>query len=393
MAKVILEKGREQKNLDGHPWVYRTEIAGIEGRPAAGDEVAVEDWRGRFLGKGFFNPVSMITVRLFTRQRNEEINADFWHRRIAAAWDYRQKVLAGADTDSYRVIFGEADFLPGLIADKYAGCLVVQTLSAGTDRHLNTIAEILDVLVRPKAIYERNDSPTRDLEGLERRSGFLMGQVEPPVMITENGLKFWVDVVAGQKTGHFLDQRENRAAVRPLAGGGRVLDCFCHTGGFGLHAAFYGAREVLGLDVSAEAVKMAWDNARLNGLENTCTFKTANVFDALRELDRDGEKFDTVILDPPAFVKSRRALEGAVRGYKEINLRAFKILVPGGFLVTCSCSYHMPEDLFLKTVIEAAKDARRTVRIIARRGQAPDHPWLAGYDESHYLKCFILQAL
>jgi len=393
VAKIVLEKGREQKTLDGHPWVYRTEIAGIEGRPAAGDVVAVEDWRGRFLGKGFFNPVSMIGVRLFTRQRGEDIDTGFWYRRLAAAWNYRQKVLAGAPTDSFRAVFGEADFLPGLIVDNYAGCLVIQTLSAGVDRHIQDIAEILDGLVRPKAIYERNDSPTRDLEGLDRRSGFLKGQIEQPVMISENGLKFWVDVVKGQKTGHFLDQRENRAAIRPLVSGGRVLDCFCHTGGFGLHAAFYGAREVLGLDASAEAVKMARDNARLNGLENTCTFTTANVFDALRELDRSGEKYDAVILDPPAFVKSRRALEGTVRGYKEINLRAFKILVPGGFLVTCSCSYHMPEELFLKTVIEAAKDARRTVRVIARRGQAPDHPWLAGYDESNYLKCFILQAL
>ncbi len=393
MAKVILEKGREQKTQEGHPWVYRTEIARIDGNFAPGDVVAVEDWRGRFLGKGFFNPLSVISVRLLTRQKDEEINTDFWLRRLEAAWQYRQKVLAGAATDSFRVVFGEADFLPGLIVDKYAGCLVIQTLSAGIDRHIQTIAEILDGLARPKAIYERNDSSTRDLEGLERRSGFLKGWIEQPVTITENGLKFLVDVVKGQKTGHFLDQRENRAAIRPLVGGGRVLDCFCHTGGFGLHAAFFGAREVLGLDVSAEAVKTAQDNARLNGLENTCTFKAANVFDALREMDRDGEKYDAVILDPPAFVKSRRALEGAVRGYKEINLRAFKILAPGGFLVTCSCSYHMPEELFLKTVIDAARDARRTVRIVARRGQAPDHPWLAGYDESRYLKCFILQAL
>jgi len=393
MAKIILEKGREQRILPGHPWVYRTEIARIAGTARPGDIVEVEDWRGKFVGKGFFNSSSMIAVRLLT-QKDEEINADFWRQRIEQAWKYRQTVLSEANTDSFRVIFGEADFLPGLIVDKFASCLAVQTLALGIDRVKNLLAEILDEIIKPEAIYERNDAPVRELEGLELRRGFLKGKLEPPlVIISENGLQICVNIAEGQKTGYFLDQRENRAAIRPLVKGARVLDCFCHTGGFSLHAAKYQAREVIGLDISEEAIKMAEHNARLNGLENVCTFKTANVFDALRELDKSKEKFDAVILDPPAFVKSRKALEGAVRGYKEINLRALRILTPGGFLVTCSCSYHMPEELFIKTVISASQDVRRRIRIIERRGQPPDHPWLAGYDESKYLKCLIIQAL
>lgn len=394
MAKVILEKGREQRLQPGHPWVYRTEIARIIGTFEPGDIVDIEDWRGRFIGKGFLNPSSMISVRLLTQKQDEEINTAFWRRRLEQAWKYRQTVLVEANTDSFRVVFGEADFLPGLIVDKFASCLVVQTLALGIDRFKNTLIEILDELIKPEVIYERNDAPVRELEGLELRCGFLKGKLEPPlVTINENGLQICVDIARGQKTGYFLDQRENRAAIRPLVRGARVLDCFCHSGGFSLHAAKYGAREVTGLDISAEAIKMAEYNARLNNLENICTFKPANVFDALRELDKAKEKFDVVILDPPAFVKSRKAIEGAVRGYKEINLRALRILSTGGFLVTCSCSYHMPEELFLKTIIDASTDARRRIRIIERRGQPPDHPWLAGYDESHYLKCLFIQVL
>ncbi|WP_173297835.1 class I SAM-dependent rRNA methyltransferase [Thermanaeromonas sp. C210] len=393
MARVRLKRNEEMRVKDGHPWVYRTEIEEIYGSFEPGDIVEVEDNRGRFLGRGYINPVSMITVRLLTYQRDEEVDESFWRRRLLAAWNYRQQVLKGADTDSYRVVFGEADFLPGLIVDKFGPYLVFQTLALGIDRFRETLVELLDDIIKPDGIYERNDAAVRELEGLELRTGFLKGRFDPLVTIRENGIKLYVDMARGQKTGYFLDQRENRAAIRPLVGGARVLDCFCHTGSFSLHAASFGAREVLGLDISEEAVAMARRNAALNGYEGICSFEVANVFDALREMDRSGERYDVVILDPPAFVKSRKALEGAVRGYKEINLRAMKLLSPGGFLVTCSCSYYMPEDLFWGVVFSAARDARRRLRLVARRGQAPDHPVLMGYDESRYLKCLFFQVL
>lgn len=388
-----LRRGEEERLKNGHPWVYRTEIASINGTYTPGDIVAVEDYRGRFIGRGYINPASMITVRILTYSRKEEIDTAFWRRRLTAALDYRRRVLAGTGTDAYRVVFGEADFLPGLIVDKFGSYLVVQTLALGIDRFKETLVEILDELLRPAGIYERNDAPVRELEGLELRTGFLKGPFDPLVIIQENGLKFYVDLAGGQKTGYFLDQRENRAALQSLVRGARVLDCFCHTGGFSIHAAHYGAWEVLGLDISLEAIATARRNAVLNGVDNLCSFEEANVFDALREFERRKERFDVVILDPPAFVKARKALEGAIRGYKEINLRAMKLLSPGGFLVTCSCSYHMPEDLFLEVIQDAALDAHRRLRLLAKRGQAPDHPILLGYDESHYLKCLLLQVI
>ncbi len=388
-----MRRGEERRIKKGHPWVYRTEIETIKGACQPGEIVIVEDYRGRFIGRGYINPASMITVRLLTYSRDEEIDTAFWQRRLAAALDYRRKVLANTGADAYRLVFGEADFLPGLIVDKFGPCLVIQTLALGIDRYKDTIVQILDEIIQPDAIYERNDAPVRELEGLELRSGFLKGSFDPQVVIRENGLKFCVDLVAGQKTGYFLDQRENRAALHPFVKDARVLDCFCHTGGFSIHAAHYGAREVLGLDISGEAIAMAHRNAALNGYSDLCSFKEANVFDALREMERRGEKFDVVILDPPAFVKARKALEGAIRGYKEINLRAMRILTPGGFLVTCSCSYYMPEDLFIEIIQEASLDARRRLRLLARGGQAPDHPVLLGYDESRYLKCLFLQVI
>ncbi len=393
MAKVRLKRNEEKRLQAGHPWVYRTEIEEIYGPFEPGDIVEVEDSRGKFIGRGYINPASMITVRLLTYERAEEINEAFWRRRLSAAWNYRQKVLQGADTDSCRVVFGEADFLPGFIVDKFGPYLVVQSLALGIDRFQETLVKLLDELIQPEGIYERSDAAVRKLEGLELRTGFLKGNFDPVVIIRENGIRFYVDIAQGQKTGYFLDQRENRAAIRPLVAGARVLDCFCHTGSFSVHAARYGAREVLGLDISEKAIEMARRNAALNGYEDICSFKVANVFDALREMERSGERYDVVILDPPAFVKSRKALEGAIRGYKEINLRAMKLLPPGGFLVTCSCSYHMPEDLFLKVVFSAARDARRRLRLLARRGQAADHPVLFGYEESSYLKCLFLQVI
>lgn len=393
MARVRLKEGEEKRLRAGHPWVYQTEIDEIHGVFEPGDIVEVEDGRGKFIGRGYINPASMITVRLLTYQRNEIINEDFWRRRLSAAWNYRQKILQGEDTDSCRVVFGEADFIPGFIVDKFGSYLVVQSLALGIDRWQETLVNILDELIKPEGIYERNDAPVRELEGLQLRTGFLKGDFDPVVVIRENGIRFYVDIALGQKTGYFLDQRENRAAIRPLVSGRRVLDCFCHTGGFSIHAAHYGAREVLGLDISEKALEMARHNATLNGYQDICSFEAANVFDALRELEHSGEKYDVVILDPPAFVKSKKAIEGAIRGYKEINLRAMKVLKQGGFLVTCSCSYHLPEELFLQVVTSAARDARRRLRLVARRGQSADHPVLFGYDESYYLKCLILQVI
>lgn len=392
MITVYLAKGRQARIEAGHPWVYQTEIDRVEGTFRGGEIVDVLDYRGRFLGRGYINPRSTIAVRILTR-RKEEIDREFFQRRILAAWEFRRKLLLEGASDSCRVIFGEADFLPGLIVDKFADYLVVQTLTLGIDRWKDVIVDVLDEIIRPKGIYERNDVSVRELEGLEQRTGLLKGEFEPRVVISENGLRLYVDVANGQKTGYFLDQRENRAAIKNFVRGARVLDCFCYTGSFALHAAMYGAATVEGIDFSEAAVEMAKANASLNGLADRCSFRVGNAFDELRALDRAGATFDVVILDPPAFTKSKAALEGAIRGYKEINLRAMRILRPGGFLITCSCSYHLTEDLFLAVVREAARDAKRTLRLVELRRQAKDHPILLGYDESYYLKCLILQVL
>lgn len=392
MAVVHLTRDRGKRVESGHPWVYQTEIDRVEGDYTPGDIVDVVDHRGRFLGRGYINPISMITVRIMTTQR-ERVDGEFLRGRIEAAWRLRRDVLEDENSDSCRVVFGESDFLPGLIVDKFADQLVIQTLALGIDRWKDVIVEALDEIVRPRGIYERNDVPVRELEGLEQRKGWLRGSFDPTIVIRENGLRLHVDFANGQKTGYFLDQRENRASIKEFARGARVLDCFCYTGSFALHAAMYGAKDVIGIDISDDAIKMAERNAALNGLENRCTFIAGNVFDELRSLDRAGRTFDLVILDPPAFAKSKSGLDGAIRGYKEINLRAMRILSPGGFLATSSCSYHVSESLFLEVVREAARDAKRMLRLIEMRRQARDHPILLGYDESYYLKYLILQVV
>ncbi|MGB9919797.1 MAG: class I SAM-dependent rRNA methyltransferase [Moorellales bacterium] len=372
--------------------MYQTEIASIKGDWEPGDLVEVLDEQGRFLGRGYFNPTSTIAVRLLTR-RKEAVDRGFFHRRLVRAWEYRRRLLSGLDTDAVRVVFAEADFLPGLIVDKFADHLVLQTLTLGMERWKSTLAELLDELFRPRGLYEKNDAGVRAREGLSPQQGWIKGGPDPIVTIREHGLRFYVDLVRGQKTGYFLDQRENRAALRGLVEGARVLDAFCYTGGFALHAAACGAREVLALDLSEEAVALAEANARLNHLADRCRFYVANAFDELRNLERAGESFEVVILDPPAFTKSKSALEGAWRGYKEINLRAMRLLAPGGFLITSSCSYHLPEEQFLEVVRAAARDARRTLRLVEMRRQSRDHPVLLEYPESYYLKCLILQVL
>ncbi|MBE3587208.1 MAG: class I SAM-dependent rRNA methyltransferase [Thermoanaerobacteraceae bacterium] len=389
MAVVKLTRGQPHRVLHGHPWVYGTEVSDIHGHFKPGDVVEVVDHRGRFVGRGYINPASQILVRLLTRKQGEKIDRAFFHRRLTAALDYRRRVVR--DTNACRLVYAEADFLPALIVDRFGDYLSVQTLALGMDVHKQTLVDLLDGLVEPAGIYERNDVPVRELEGLPLKTGFLKGHFNPVVEIEENGLKFLVDLAGGQKTGYFLDQRENRLALQGLAEGARVLDCFCHTGTFSVYAAHFGAREVLGIDVAADALEMAGENAARNGFRSVCTFREGNAFDELRAMDRAGERFDLIILDPPAFTKSREALEGAARGYKEINLRAMKLLPPGGFLVTCSCSYHMTEDLFLQVLLDAARDVGRQLRLVELRRQARDHPMLLASPETYYLKCFVLQ--
>lgn len=389
MAVVKLAGNMRHRSVSGHPWVYRTEVDNITGDYEPGDIVEVIDPKGKFLGRGYINPASQILVRILTRDRTEEINIDFFAKRIRAALDYRRRVVSG--TDSYRLIFAEADFLPALVVDKFGDYLVIQTLALGIDKYKDEIAVILDDLLKPAGIYERNDAAVRELEGLPLKAGFLKGPFNPLVEINENGMVFQVDLAGGQKTGYFLDQRENRTALRGIAEGARVLDCFCHTGTFSVYAARYGAKEVKGIDIAAPALALAEKNASKNGFSGICTFREGNAFDELRSLERNKEKYDLIILDPPAFTKSRRALEGAVRGYKEINLRAMKLLPPGGFLVTCTCSYHMSESSFLDVINDAANDANRRLRLVELRRQSRDHPMLLASAETHYLKCAYLQ--
>jgi 23S rRNA (cytosine1962-C5)-methyltransferase len=387
MAKIMLAKNKEMRVESGHPWIFRSDIQHVAGNPQPGDIVEVYSHQNRFLGKGYYNPVSQITIRMLTRQ-DEDINREFLYQRILRAWEYRQKV---ADTESCRVVFAESDFLPALIVDKFSDILVVQTLALGIDRYKAEIVDILSEIIQPRGIYERNDVPVRELEGLPQQKGFLSAPFDTRVEMVENGIKFLVDVENGQKTGFFLDQKENRAALKPLVKNGRVLDCFSHTGSFALHAAYYGAREVVGVDISAHAVACAEHNARLNGLEQTARFKEANAFDLLRNYADQKERFDTVILDPPAFTKTKSAVEGAVRGYKEINLRAMKLINEGGFLVSCSCSQHIDNGLFMNILHEAARDAKRAVRLIEFRSQAKDHPILMASRETQYIKCALMQ--
>ncbi len=389
MAKVILKKGEEDRLLMGHPWVFGNEVRIIEGAVVPGDIVDVHDFKNNYIGSGYINPNSKILVRLLTRE-HEEINRDFFRKRIRQAWDYRRKLV---DTSSCRVIFGEADFLPALIVDKFGDYLSIQTLSLGIEKYKDIILELLEEILEPKGIYERNDVQIREKEGLEQKKGFIKGPFDTTVEIMENEVKLLVDIANGQKTGYFLDQRENRAALKPFVKDARVLDTFTHTGGFALHAAYYGAKEVTAVDISEHAIEYVKRNAELNGLQDKIKGVVGNVFDVLKEYQTTNEKFDVVILDPPAFCKTKSAVEGAYRGYKDINLRGMKILKPGGFLVTCSCSHYMYPGLFMEMLQDAARDAKRMVRQVEFRTQAKDHPVLYGSDESMYLKCVILQVM
>jgi len=390
MVEVTLLRGRERRPLAGHPWIYRGELERIRGDPQPGEQVRVKDSRGRFVGMGYINPYSQITVRLLSWEE-EAIDEAFLRRRMQKALEYRKRVVT--DTDSFRVIYGEGDLLTGLIVDRYGDLLVLQTLTAGMERLKETIVQILIELLSPKGIYERNDAPSRLLEGLEIKKGPIYGQFDPVVQIREGGVKFWVDVAEGQKTGFFLDQRENRLALRGYAAGRELLDGFCYSGGFALNALSAGAASAVGIDLSPAALNLARRNAEANGLADRCTFKEANAFDELRAYERAGRRFDMVILDPPAFTRGKEAVAGAIRGYKEINLRAMRLLREGGILLTCSCSYHLDAETFLQVLQSAALDARKRLRLLEFRTQARDHPILMGVRETRYLKCAILEVV
>ena len=394
-AIVTLKKGEGRMLKSGGLWIFDNEIASILGSFEDGDIVAVHDFDGYGLGKGFINRNSKIRVRIMTRNRHQEIDEAFLKMRVQEAWDYRKKV---SDTGSCRVIFGEADFLPGLVIDKFSDVLVVQSLALGIDRLKDQIVELLkEVLaadgIKIRGVYERSDANERTKEGLPKVKQFIGEEFNTNIEIVENSVHYMVDVVNGQKTGFFLDQKYNRLAMQRICKGKKVLDCFTHMGTFALNAGIAGASEVTGLDISEYAVAQAEANARLNHLENTVHFRCANVLDELPKLAAAGEKYDVVILDPPAFTKSREATKNAIKGYREINMKGLKLVKDGGYLATCSCSHFMTQELLAKTVKEAAKATHKRLRQVEFRTQAPDHPILWAADESYYLKFFIFQVV
>ena len=395
MPAIRLKRGEGRSFKAGGPWIYDNEISEIVGQPADGDVIRIEDYNGYPLGVGFLNRASTITVRVLSRKADTVIDEAFLEMRVRAAWQYRKDTV---DTSSCRIIFGEADFLPGLVVDKFSDVLVVESLALGIDRMKSTILKLLvDILAEDgiaiRGIYERSDAKVRLKEGMERVKGFLSEPFDPVVEIVENGVRYQVDVAEGQKTGFFLDQKYNRLAIQPLAKGGRVLDCFTHTGAFALNAAKGGAREVLGVDASQLGVDQATRNAELNSMSDRVRFECHDVFELLPALEKQGEKFDLVILDPPAFTKSRASVKKAVTGYREINLRGIKLVKNGGYLATCSCSHFMTPELLAKTIGEAARDAHRRLRQVEYRTQAADHPVLWGADQSLYLKFYIFQVM
>lgn len=390
---VTLKKGEGRTLKAGGAWIYDNEIQSITGSFTDGDLVTVHDFDGFFLGYGFLNTRSKIAVRIMTRRKDAVIDDAFLEARVQAAWDYRKQVI---DTASCRLIFGEADFLPGIVIDKFSDVLVVESLALGIDRLkpqiLEAVRRVLSkdgILIR--GVYERSDAKVREQEGMERYKGFLGEPFDTKVEIVENGVRYMVDVQDGQKTGFFLDQKNNRAAIQKLCRGGRVLDCFTHTGSFALNAGIAGAAEVIGVDASELGVVQARENAALNHLEDRVSFLCEDVFELLPRLEKQGEKFDVVILDPPAFTKSRNSVKNAVKGYREINLRGLRLIKDGGFLATCSCSHFMDPELFRKTIAEAAKGAHKRLRQVEFRTQAADHPILWAADSSYYLKFYIFQ--
>ncbi|GDX41526.1 SAM-dependent methyltransferase [Bacteroidota bacterium] len=390
MSRVFLRRKIAPRVQNGHPWIFMNEVDRVEGSPAPADIVEVYTHEGKWIGSGYYNPQSQIVIRILSREKGQPIDATFFKDRIRACWQYRQQT---GYTENCRLVFGEADGLPQLIIDKFNDYFVIQTLALGIDRWKPVIVEALQEIFSPQGIYERNDVPVRELEGLPQQKGFLSAPFDTKIIITENGLKFYVDLANGQKTGYFLDQQDNRTAIRSIVKNATVLGAFTYTGTFEVHAAHYGAKSVLGLDISASAVEQANENARLNGLQDRCIFQAANAFDLLKQWTKEGKQYDVVMLDPPAFTKSRATIQKAITGYKEINLRGMKLVKPGGFLVTSSCTNLVPPPLFLEIIAMAAKDARRKIRQVYFNTQSSDHPIVWEMENTQYLKFLIVQVL
>ena len=394
-AIVTLKKGEGRTIKAGGAWIFDNEIDTITGRFKNGEVVTVHDFDGYPMGKGFINQNSKIRIRMMTRKPDQEIDEAFLKMRVKNAWEYRKTTV---DTSSCRIIFGEADFLPGLVIDKYEDVLVVECLALGMEQFKEIIVNFLKEIlaedgIKIRGVYERSDANERTKEGISKVKGFIGDAFDTNVEIVENGVHYMVDVANGQKTGFFLDQKYNRLAMQRICKGKKVLDCFTHMGTFALNAGIAGAVDVTGLDISEYAVSQAEANARLNHLENNVHFRQANVLDELPKLAQAGEKYDVVILDPPAFTKSREATKNAIKGYREINMKGLKLVKDGGYLATCSCSHFMTQDLLAKTVKEAAKATHKRLRQVEFRTQAPDHPILWAADESYYLKFFIFQVV
>ena len=395
VAIVTLKKGEGRTIKAGGAWVFNNEIETITGRFHNGDLVIVHDFDGYPMGKGYINQNSKIRVRLLTRHVNQKIDESFFQMRLQNAWNYRKDTV---DTSSCRLVFGEADFLPGIVIDKYEDVLVMECLTLGMERYKEELANLMKQILQKdgiqiRGVYERSDAKEREKEGLSRVKGFIGAEFDTNVEITENGVRYMVDVVNGQKTGFFLDQKYNRLAIQKLCKGKRVLDCFTHMGTFALNAGIAGASEVTGLDISEFAVEQATENAKRNSLSDTVTFRAANVLDELPKLAAAGEKYDVVILDPPAFTKSRQATKNAIKGYREINMKGLKLVKDGGYLATCSCSHFMTQELLAKTIREAARATHKRLRQVEFRTQAADHPILWAAEESYYLKFFIFQVV
>jgi 23S rRNA (cytosine1962-C5)-methyltransferase len=388
MNRVTLKRKISNRVLLGHPWIFNNEINTSVNPLQPGEIAEVVTYDEKFLGKGYVNPKSQIPVRILSRNKNEEINEQFFYNKILACWEYRKQL---GYVENCRLVFGEADGLPQLIIDKFNDYFVLQTLALGIDTWKPAIVSALQSIFKPKGIYERNDVPVRELEGLEQVKGFLSEPFDTKIVINENGLKFNVDIANGQKTGYFLDQQDNRRAIQHIVKGADVLGAFTYTGTFEIHAAAYGAKSVLGLDISASAVEQANANATLNNVDKICRFEAANAFDVLKQWSKEGRQYDVVMLDPPAFTKSRENIQKAITGYKEINLRGMKLVKPGGFLVTSSCTSLVKPDLFIQIIDMAAKDARRKVRQVLFQTQSADHPVVWNMENTEYLKFLVIQ--
>lgn len=387
MTKVYLNKKINPRIALGHPWIYNNEVDRIAGPIEPGDIVEVYFFDGQLAGRGYINPNSQIIIRLLTRKR-EEIDAAFFHKKIKDAWDYRQQL---GYVENCRLVFGEADGIPALIIDKFNDYFVLQTLSLGIEKWKEAIVNALQTIFKPKGIFERNDVPVRELEGMVQQKGFLTDAFPTEIIIQENGLQFYVDIENGQKTGYFLDQQDNRRAIKNIVQGAEVLGAFTYTGTFEIHAAHYGAKSVLGIDISENAVAQANKNAALNKLDAIVKFEAMNAFDVLKKWGKEGRKYDVVMLDPPAFTKSRNNIDKAITGYKEINLRGMQMIRSGGFLVTSSCTNLVSPELFLETIQMAAWDAKKRIRQVTYQTQSSDHPIIWGMENTHYLKFLIVE--